>query len=74
MQQEFFFCEKEAFMQTVETHAAVRGSEAISEEMFGKPSEVSKHALKQLLNITRTEGVALDGWWTHARGRPEPDR
>lgn len=52
-------------MQTVDTHAAVRGSEAISEEMFGRSSEVSKHALKQLLNITRTEGVALDGWWTH---------
>jgi hypothetical protein len=54
----------------VETHAA-RGSSSISEEMFGHPSEVSKHALKQLLGIARSKGVTLEGWWTH--GKPAID-
>lgn len=49
------------------THAAVRGSSEMSEEMFGRPSEISKSALKQLLNITRANGVSLQGWWTHGK-------
>jgi hypothetical protein len=53
------------------THAAVRGSEEMSEEMFGRPSEVSKAALKQLLNVTRAKEVSLLGWWTH--GKPAID-
>lgn len=53
------------------THAAVRGSEELSEEMFGRPSEVSKAALKQLINVTRTSGAKLEGWWTH--GKPAID-
>lgn len=53
------------------THAAVRGSSEMSEEMFGKPSEVSKKALKQLLTVTRASGVNLHGWWTH--GKPAID-
>ena len=53
------------------TDAAVRGSAEISEEMFGKPSEVSKQSLKQLLNVTRASGVSLHGWWTH--GKPAID-
>lgn len=53
------------------THAAVRGSSEMSEEMFGKPSGVSKKALKQLLTVTRASGVNLHGWWTH--GKPAID-
>jgi|GEM_PF-2386166 len=49
----------------------VRGSALISEEMFGKSSEVSKAALKQLVAIARTNGVNLHGWWTH--GKPAVD-
>jgi hypothetical protein len=50
-----------------DTQTATRGSSAISEEMFGKPSEVSKQALKQLLDIGRANGVTLEGWWTHGK-------
>lgn len=57
-------------METME-RAAVRGSAQISDEMFGKPSEVSKAALKQLLKIARTNGVTVEGWWTH--GKPAID-
>ncbi len=53
------------------THAAVRGSAEMSEEMFGKPSEVSKESLKQLINVTRAGGVSLLGWWTY--GKPAID-
>lgn len=53
------------------THAAVRGSSEMSEEMFGKSSEVSKQALKQLIGVTRASGVNLHGWWTH--GKPAID-
>lgn len=48
-----------------------RGSAQISDELFGKRSEVSKEALKQLMTITRGQGVRLEGWWT--RGQPAID-
>jgi hypothetical protein len=57
-------------MDTMEK-AAVRGSAQISEEMFTRPSEVSKAALKQLIKIARTNGVTVEGWWTH--GKPAID-
>ncbi len=53
------------------THAAVRGSEMLSDEMFGKPSEISKASLKQILKVTRASGVNLHGWWTY--GKPAID-
>ena len=46
---------------------AARGSNQISEDLFGKPSEVSRDALKQLLNITRMKGVTIEGWWTYGK-------
>jgi len=48
-----------------------RGSALISDELFGKSSEVSKAALKQLLSIARTNGVHVHGWWTY--GKPAID-
>ena len=58
-------------MDKVETSTAARGSNAVAEEMFGKSSEVSTQALKQLLSISRAQGVRLEGWWTH--GKPAID-
>jgi hypothetical protein len=58
-------------MENVEAGAAARGSYAVAEEVFGKPSEVSTQALKQLLSIARSQGVRLEGWWTH--GKPAID-
>jgi hypothetical protein len=57
-------------MDTMEK-AAVRGSAVISDEMFARPSEVSKAALKQLIKIARSKGVTVEGWWTH--GKPAID-
>jgi hypothetical protein len=54
-----------------ETSTAARGSYAVAEELFGKSSEVSTQALKQLLAISRASGVRLEGWWTH--GKPAID-
>jgi hypothetical protein len=54
-------------MENVETGKAARGSDAVAEEVFGKSSEVSTQALKQLLAISRARGVRLEGWWTHGK-------
>ena len=54
-------------MDKVEISTAARGSNAVAEEMFGKSSEVSTQALKQLLSISRERGVRLEGWWTHGK-------
>ena len=58
-------------MENAQPSAAARGSNAVSEEVFGKSSEVSTQALKQLLSISRAQGVRLEGWWTH--GKPAID-
>ena len=54
-------------MENAQPSAAARGSNAVSEEVFGKSSEVSTQALKQLLSISRARGVRLEGWWTHGK-------
>jgi len=54
-------------MDTADKQETARGSAAIADDMFGKSSEVSKLALKQLLDIARTQGVVFDGWWTHGK-------
>jgi hypothetical protein len=51
--------------------AVVRGSSEISEEMLGKPQEVSREAIRQLLKVSRSQGVKLQGWWI--RGKPAID-
>ena len=58
-------------MATTQTQAVVRGSSEFSEEMFGKPSEVSKESLRRLLKVTRMKGAKLDNWWI--RGIPAID-
>jgi hypothetical protein len=58
-------------MENQNAAGEARGSAAISEELFGRPSEVSREALKHLLSIVRTNGVQLEGWWT--RGTPAID-
>ena len=51
--------------------AVTRGSSEMSEEMFGKPSEISRDSIRQLLKVTRMSGAKLDSWWI--RGKPAID-
>jgi len=51
--------------------AVVRGSAEMSEDMFGKPNEISRESIRKLIKVTRMSGAKLESWWI--RGQPAID-